>query len=102
MLVPLMEIISEAQGVGVASKQVVAIYEKLVNSIGSEFKILLETERKELEKVVGPKVAEGIMKVRSGDIVIEPGYDGVFGKVKIWKEGEDTQKEEQVDQATLF
>ena len=102
MLVPLMEIIAEAQGVGVASKQVMTIYEKLVNSIGSEFKILLETERKELEKVVGPKVAEGIMKVRSGDIVIEPGYDGVFGKVKIWKEGEDTQKEEQVDQATLF
>ena len=102
MLVPLMEIISEAQGVGVASKQVMTIYEKLVNSIGSEFKILLETERKELEKVVGPKVAEGIMKVRSGDIVIEPGYDGVFGKVKIWSSSAKATKDKKEDQMQLF
>jgi PHP family Zn ribbon phosphoesterase len=47
-------------------------------------------------------VAEGIGKVRSGDIVIKPGYDGVFGEVTIWKEGEDVQDEVKADQEVLF
>ena len=45
----------------------------------------------------GPKIAEGIAKVRKGDIVIDPGYDGEYGKVKIWGEkssGEGIKEEE--------
>ena len=101
MLVPLIEIISEALGVGVGSQQVATVYNQLVNSFESEFKILLKTSNKDLKKVANPKIIEGIEKVRSGDIVIEPGYDGVFGKVKIWKEGE-VEEETSTDQATLF
>ena len=32
----------------------------------------------------GPRLAEGIERVRSGDIHIEPGFDGQFGVVKVW------------------
>lgn len=102
MLVPLIEIISEAQGVGIGSQQVAAVYDQLVNSFESEFKILLKTSIEDLKKVASPKIIEGIEKVRSGDIVIEPGYDGVFGKVKIWKENEDAHKVTPIDQGTLF
>ena len=28
--------------------------------------------------------AEGIARVRTGDILIEPGYDGLYGTVKVW------------------
>lgn len=102
MLVPLIEIITEALKVGQATQQALTVYEQLVNSFGSEFNVLLTTPIEELTKVTGPKVCDGIKKVRAGDIVIEPGYDGVFGKVKIWKEEENLGVEEQPDQATLF
>ncbi len=101
MLVPLAEIISEAVSSGVGTQTVMRAYEQLVNSFESEFNVLLKTPIDEIEKLVQPKIAEGIKKVRAGDIVIEPGYDGVFGKVKIWKEKEAEEKTP-TDQATLF
>ncbi|KKR63514.1 hypothetical protein A2210_00305 [Candidatus Woesebacteria bacterium RIFOXYA1_FULL_40_18] len=103
MLVPLLEILSEALDSGVGSKTVLLEYDKLINTLGSEFKVLLETKLADIEKVAGSKVMEGISKVRSGDIVIEPGYDGVFGKVRIWKgEAEVPEAKEAIDQGALF
>lgn len=101
MLVPLMEIIAEALKVGTGSKQVAGVYEQLVNTFDNEFNILLKTPLSEMEKAADAKVVEGIKKVRSGDISIKPGYDGVFGEVMIWKE-EDKNEESVSDQTTLF
>jgi uncharacterized protein (TIGR00375 family) len=102
MMVPLLEIISESLESGVASQKVVNNYELLINNFGSDFKILLQTNISDIEKVAGEKIAEGIVKVRSGDIVIEPGYDGVFGKVKIWSSSVRDTKEKGIDQGMLF
>ena len=88
MMVPLLEILSESLQVGVASQKVHGVYEQLISAFGTEYNTLLKTPVVEIEKIVGEKVAEGIDKVRAGNIVIEPGYDGVFGKVAIWKEKE--------------
>lgn len=101
MLVPLLEILSEALNSGVGSQTVLLEYDKLVNTFGSEFKVLLETDLVDINRISGLKVAEAVSRVRGGDIVIEPGYDGVFGKVKIWKEESD-ESEEPIDQGTLF
>jgi uncharacterized protein (TIGR00375 family) len=101
MLVPLLEILSEALGSGVGSQTVLTAYGQLIESLGSEFKILLTTKIEDIERIGGERVAEAIAKVRKGDIVIEPGYDGLFGKVKIWKEGE-SEKEDSAQQTTLF
>ena len=84
MLVPLMEILAEALGSGVSSQKVINEYNYLTNNFGSEFKVLLKTPVGEIAKISGERAAEGIKKVRVGDIVVEPGYDGVFGRVKIW------------------
>jgi len=101
MLVPLLEILSEALGSGVGSQKVIGVYDALIGSLGNEFKVLLQTQIEEIQRQAGERVAEAISKVRSGDIAIEPGYDGVFGKVKIWRENEG-EEETPIDQGTLF
>jgi len=82
-IIPLTEIISTVEKVGVKSKKVIGIYEKLIASIGNEFYILLNAPIKEIEMIAGKKISTAIDKVRKGKINIEPGYDGEFGKISI-------------------
>lgn len=91
-LVPLLEILAEISKVGVATQKVISEYERLTTMLGTEFKILLQTKAEELERVGGPIFREAVEKVRAGDIFIDPGFDGVFGKVKIWKEEQETKE----------
>jgi len=103
MMVPLQEIISEAVGVGVNSKRVQEAYEQLVASLGSELDVLMKVKIEEIAKSAGERVAEAMDKVRKGEIVIKPGYDGVFGEVKIWeKAGEKEKVKGKTEQQTLF
>ena len=89
MLVPLQEIISECIGSPVASPKVQLPYQKLTDALGGEFNILLKAAHKDVAKIAGERVASGVDKVRKGDIVIDPGYDGVFGVVKLWRDDEE-------------
>ncbi len=100
MLVPLLEILSESLGLGVATQGVTSLYDHLVTRFGSEFDVLLKTKISDLENVAGTKVSEAVSKVRSGDIFIKPGFDGIFGKVKIWKE--EKIKVKKPNQTPLF
>jgi len=104
MLVPLHEIIAEVSGVGVNSKRVTELYEQMIASLGTELDVLLKTKLEEISRVAGERMAEAVGKVRSGKIVVEPGYDGVFGEVKIWsKKSEGVQTGKGVtEQQTLF
>ena len=98
-LVPLVEIIAESLGVGVVAKQVAAEYKKIIKSFGSEFKILLDATKSELASATLPEIAEGIIRVREGRVFIEPGYDGVYGKVRIFSQGDQKKISKQ---KTLF
>ncbi|MCK5138380.1 MAG: DNA helicase UvrD [Thermodesulfovibrionia bacterium] len=82
-LVPLQEIIAGALNVGSNTVMVKKEYERLVASF-TEFEILLDLPESELYKITQKKIAEGILKVRSGGIDIIPGYDGEYGKVSIF------------------
>ncbi len=105
-LVPLVEIIAESVGKGVGSKQVDGEYKKIIKEFGSEFKILLDATEYELASATLPEIAEGIIRVREGKVFIEPGYDGVYGKVKIFSKGEQKKISKpacrQAGQKTLF
>lgn len=83
-LVPLMEILAESLETGFSSKGVLDEYNKLTDNFDSEFQVLLQTPIAEIAKIAGERTAEGVKKVREGNIVVEPGFDGVFGTVKIW------------------
>lgn len=104
MLVPLMTVIAEAFGTVPTNQKVIAEYKKLVSELGGEIKVLTKASIDEIAKISGPKIAEGVDKDRRGDLVIDPGYDGVFGVVKIWKDREEsvTSKEIEIPQLGLF
>ncbi len=85
MLVPLQEIIAESIGSPFQSKKTIRIYDKMLEKLGDEFGILLKAKLSAIEDVAGARIAEAVNKVRLGDIVIDPGYDGVFGVVTIWQ-----------------
>lgn len=98
-LVPLNEIIAEALGVGSASKKIREEYNNLVEKVGSELGVLVDADKSQLIDFTSPEIVEGIMRVREGRLHIEPGYDGEYGKVRIFREEErkDTSR-----QASLF
>ena len=83
-LVPLREILSESLGVGVKTKRVARLYERLLDRFGTELAVLMEASIAEIDFVSDERTAEGIDRVRRGEIRIEPGYDGVYGTVRVW------------------
>ena len=83
-LIPLEEIIAFSINKTVLAKDVGIYYEKLTKNLGTEFNVLLDADKKEIEKFSLPEIAEGILRVRKGGVKIEPGYDGVYGKIKIF------------------
>ena len=85
-LVGLQQIVAESMRRGVNTKGVRARYMQLVDELGSELHILMDANTSDISRVGGERIAEGVEWVRRGDIVIEPGYDGVFGKVSVWRE----------------
>ncbi len=107
-LVPLLEIVAESLSSTVFSQKVKDCFDSLCEKFGSEINVLLKTKEEDVEKDFGRKIAEGVAKARSGNIVISPGYDGEYGKVKIWPEEEEqkdlkVQKEfRKKDQLGLF
>ncbi len=98
-LVPLDEIIAEAKGLKKNSKQVENTYLELVNSLGGEFNILVDLGEKELFSKIPQNIAEGIKRVRQGELSILPGFDGEYGQIKIFDSGERKGEREQL---TLF
>lgn len=93
-IVPLAEIIADVEGVGVASKRVHEIYDRLIRNTGNEFFVLLDASTDAIAACVGPVIAEAIMRVRDGRITVESGSDGVYGKVRIFDD-EKTRKNTQ-------
>ncbi|MDO8576832.1 MAG: endonuclease Q family protein [Candidatus Daviesbacteria bacterium] len=101
-LVPLLQIIAESFSTAPTTQKVLNEYKKLTNSLGSEIKILTKVDSIEIAKISGPKIAEGVEKVRKGDLVIDPGYDGVYGVVKIWGSEGGEKEEKEAPQLELF
>ena len=101
-LIPLNEIIAESLGVSVLSKNVLKYYNDLIKNLGSEFKILLDSTEKEIEKWSLPEIASGVIKMREGKVSIETGYDGVYGKIKIFSGENKLKDKKSKKQESLF
>lgn len=85
-LVPLEELIADAFDCGVATQKVRECYLTLVAEFGSEFSILLDTASEVLVKKAPARVVEAVERMRRGEVRLDPGYDGEFGVVRIFRD----------------
>jgi len=83
-LIPLHELIAFYLNTTMLSgKKVWEIYNKLINDFGSEFNVLLNVRREDLEKTLieNEELTELIILNRESKLEVKPGYDGTYGKI---------------------
>ena len=85
-LVPLPEVISACMGYSAASKKVQGCFEKMLQTLGTEFDILRNVPSEDIKTCAGERIAEGIENVRTGNVKRIPGYDGEYGKIELFDE----------------
>ena len=87
-LVPLAEIIGEIFSVGPKSKRVNAVIDRLVAAFGPELAILREVPADDLAVIGGTPLTEAINRLRRGEVIKDAGYDGEYGRVRLFHPGE--------------
>ena len=92
-IISLKEIISEILKVGSGSKKVMRYYQHCLNVLGPELAILDSVSLSDIESAGVPMLKEAIKRMREGNVHIIPGYDGEFGKIRIFKENEKSSNE---------
>ncbi len=90
-IIPLKEILSEILGVGPNTKKVSTQYNHLIHTLGSEFDVLLYKDIDHVRDAGGDTVAEGIRRMRSGEVHAQAGYDGKFGVIRVFTDKEQAQ-----------
>ncbi|MEF2175452.1 MAG: endonuclease Q family protein [Candidatus Absconditabacteria bacterium] len=89
-IVPLRDIIREVFEAKRGTKKSQRIYNELIKEFGSEFHLLLDAEIEKI-KNYSEKLAEGIDKIRKGNIFIRSGFDGEYGVVSIFDKPNDLE-----------
>ena len=80
-LIALQQLIAENVGRGVNTKGVRAEYLRLVCEFGSELALLVHAPVGDVALAAGERLAQSVDNVRRGRVGLEPGYDGVYGRV---------------------
>jgi len=92
-LVELDKIIAEA--LGVKSRSSLAVqkeYRRMIKNFGNELFILLDLD---LKKITGvdSRIIEGLRRVRTGELLISPGFDGEYGRINIFSESDNNKQD---------
>jgi uncharacterized protein (TIGR00375 family) len=98
-LIPLDEVISSCVGVGPKSKRVQGIYHELLQALGPELEILRHVTPTRIAEAGQPMLAEGIRRMRAGQVTVAAGFDGEYGVIEVFTARE---RKELAGQARLF
>ena len=83
-LIPLPEVLGEVHGTGAGSRRVEQEYMKLLKALGPELTILLDAPLEEIAAAGGSRLAEGIRRMRLGEVTALGGYDGEYGVIHLF------------------
>jgi ATP-dependent DNA helicase UvrD/PcrA len=81
-LLPLDEVVAEVAGVGRTSKTVRRTIDAMLEQLGPELPLLERRPLEAIDQAGFPAVAEAIGKVRRGQVVRDPGFDGDYGSIR--------------------
>lgn len=100
-LVPLMEVLGEIHNSPTKAEKE---YQRLTDDFAPEFDILMRKTYEEIENFGGQKLKEAIKIIRERQVFVDPGYDGVFGVVKIFQQSDEKieEKKQEKEQLNLF
>ena len=87
-LIPLPEILGEINRVGPKSKRVAMDYEMLLARLGPELQLLNSVPLEDINPVAPALVAEAVARLRRREVIREAGYDGVYGTIRLFRDGE--------------
>lgn len=89
-IIPLAEIIAELKGTkSTTGKAVDEEYHRVLATVGDEFSILRTTPLELIREAGFPLLALAIERLRAGNVVREPGYDGLYGTIKVFKDNNE-------------
>ena len=87
-LLPLSEVIALLSGdIDPGSSKTWDIYNPMIEKFGSEYAVMLDATEDRLRSAVGPEISSAIIRVRNDNVFVQPGYDGVYGKLDLTKPG---------------
>ena len=95
-LAPLPEAIAASTRASPTAKKTLAQYERLLAELGSEFFVLREASIADIAAVAGSCVAEGIRRLRAGQVQRRPGFDGEYGTISLLTPDEIEQYQGQI------
>ncbi|MEM2449172.1 MAG: endonuclease Q family protein, partial [Candidatus Methanomethylicaceae archaeon] len=82
-LLPLNDLIATLINKDSLSNEVQRMYFGIIEKFSNELKVLLEVPKEDLEKICGKELTKLILMNRENKITIIPGYDGLYGKIKL-------------------
>ena len=89
-LIPLTEIIAKAVGQRTPFTQTVSKrWNELVTEFGSEIKVLIDVDIKEISRITAPAITEAIQAFREKKVVIKPGGGGRYGIIELPRKDND-------------
>ena len=87
-IIPLPEILAEIYDCGAKTKKVMRAYHRLLETFGPEMAILRELDTERLRDARPALLGEAIRRLRRQEVVKQPGYDGEYGVIRVFAEGE--------------
>lgn len=90
-LIPLSEIVAELLQVGPESRAVERVYQELLAQFGPEIELLQDIPTDDIRRRGQILLAEALDRMRQGRVLRQAGYDGAYGRIRLFREEEISQ-----------